>query len=76
MIYEVRTYQLKPRSIPEFLDVFGKAYPIREKISKLSGFFYTDIGPLNQVIHVWPYKRSGRISGREKLPDGRQKSDI
>ena len=56
MIYEVRTYQLKPRSIPEFIDVFGTAYPIREKISKLSGFFYTDIGPLNQVVHVWPYK--------------------
>jgi truncated hemoglobin YjbI len=63
MIYEVRTYQLKPRSIPEFLDTFGKALPIREKVSKLGGFFYTDIGPLNQVIHLWPYKS---LAEREK----------
>ena len=63
MIYEVRTYQLKPRSVPEFIDVFGKALPKREEVSKLSGFFYTDIGPLNQVIHVWPYKN---LADREK----------
>lgn len=56
MIYEVRTYQLKPRRVAEFIDVFGKAYTKREKLSKLSAFFYTDIGPLNQVIHIWPYQ--------------------
>ena len=59
MIYEVRTYQLKPRSVPEFIDTFGRALPVREKVSKLSGFFYTEIGPLNEVIHVWPFKDLG-----------------
>ena len=26
MIYEVRTYRLKPRMVPSFLDAFGEAY--------------------------------------------------
>ncbi len=69
MIYEVRTYQLKPRTVPEFIDTFGKALPIREKVSKLSGFFYTDIGPLNEVIHLWPFKNLGdRENKRGKFP--------
>ncbi len=56
MIYEVRTYQLKPRGVPEFVDLFGKAYEKRRALSRLAGFFYTDIGPLNEVIHIWPFK--------------------
>lgn len=63
MIYEARTYQLKPRAIPEFLKIFGKALPIRENVSKLGGFFYTDIGPLNEVVHVWPFRS---LADREK----------
>ena len=55
MIYEFRTYTIHPRTLPEFLRVFGEALPAREKHSKLSAFWYTEIGPLNQVIHVWAY---------------------
>jgi hypothetical protein len=56
MIYEMRTYDLKPRSLPEFLKRFGEAYEAkRRKFSELAAFWYTEIGPLNQVIHVWPY---------------------
>ena len=56
MIYEVRTYTLKPGSVAQFEENFGKALPYREKYSKLGAFWHTDIGPLNQVIHVWPYE--------------------
>ena len=56
MIYEVRTYNLKPGSVAEFEENFGKALPAREKYSKLGAFWHTDFGPLNQVIHVWPYE--------------------
>ena len=31
------------------------AYAAREKYSKLYGMWHTDIGPLNQVIHIWQY---------------------
>ena len=58
MIYEFRTYTLHPRSIPEFIKRFGDALPKRERFSKLAAFWYTEIGPLNQVIHVWPYENA------------------
>ncbi|MFQ6029383.1 MAG: NIPSNAP family protein [Dehalococcoidia bacterium] len=56
MIYEVRTYTLKPGSVAEFEENFGKALPNRAKVSPLGAFFHSDIGPLNQVIHIWPYE--------------------
>ena len=56
MIYEVRTYDLKPGTVEQFEKNFGEALPHREKYSKLGAFWHTEIGPLNQVIHVWPYK--------------------
>ena len=55
MIYEVRTYDLFPRTQPEAIKRFGEAYEKRKQFSELAGFFYTDIGPLNQIIHIWPY---------------------
>ncbi|HXF67634.1 MAG TPA: NIPSNAP family protein [Burkholderiales bacterium] len=56
MIYEVRTYDLKPRSVPEFEKRFGESYEShRRKFSELAAFWHTEIGPLNQVVHVWPY---------------------
>lgn len=55
MIYEFRTYTLHPRTQPEFLKRFGEALPKREKLSKLAAMWTTEIGPLNQVIHVWGY---------------------
>ena len=55
MIYEVRTYALKPGSVEDFEDSFAKALPHREKYSKLGALWHTEFGPLNQVIHVWPY---------------------
>ena len=56
MFYEMRTYTLKPGAVPEFEAVFAKRQPFREKYSKLGGFWHTDFGTLNQVIHVWPYE--------------------
>ena len=56
MLYEVRSYILKAGATPHFEEEFEKALPEREKFSKLGAFWHTEIGPLNQVIHVWPYK--------------------
>lgn len=57
MIYEMRTYDLKPRSLPEFIQRFGEAYEKRKRLSQLAAFWHTEIGPLNQVVHVWPYRK-------------------
>jgi hypothetical protein len=56
MIYEMRTYDLKPRALPEVLKRWTDALPKRLELSPLAAFWYTEIGPLNQIIHVWPYK--------------------
>ena len=56
MIYEVRTYTLHPGTVAKWEENFGKALPVREKFSKLGAFWHTELGPLNQVIHVWPYE--------------------
>jgi len=56
MIYEIRTYTLKPRATAQFEKLWGAAYPAREKYSPIVGFFHTDFGPLNEVIHIWPYE--------------------
>lgn len=56
MIYEIRTYDLKPKSQPEVEKRFAEAYENRKKFSPLAAFWHTEIGPLNQIIHVWPYK--------------------
>lgn len=56
MIYEVRTYDLHPHTQAEFEKRFGEAYEKRKTYSPLAAFWHTEIGPLNQIIHVWPYK--------------------
>jgi hypothetical protein len=55
-IYEIRTYLLKPGSLAEFERLFGAALADRVKISPLGAYWHTTIGPLHQVIHVWPYE--------------------
>ena len=55
MIVEMRTYQLKPRALPEVLKRYNEALPARVKLSPLAGLWHTDVGALNRIIHVWPY---------------------
>ena len=61
MIYELRTYTLKPGTVPDFEQRFAQRLPYRERYSKLGGFWHTKVGVLNQVIHVWPYEDVGQI---------------
>ena len=55
MIVEMRTYSLKPGTVAETEERFGKALPARLKFSRLAAFWHSEVGPLNQIIHVWPY---------------------
>jgi hypothetical protein len=59
MIVEMRTYRVKPGSIPEVEKRFGEALADRSKISALGAFFHTEVGPLNRIIHCWPYESLG-----------------
>ena len=55
MIYEVRTYDIKPGTLAAVENAFEVALPARQKYSPLAAFWHTEIGPLNQIIHVWGY---------------------
>jgi hypothetical protein len=81
MIYEVRTYTLRPGgAVAEFEERFAKRLPLREKHSKLGAFWHTEFGPLNQVIHVYPYddlaqrtrvrEALAKDTARAQLPSG------
>jgi len=71
MIVEFRTYRLKPGSVAEAEKRFGEGLSNRTKVSPLGAFFHTEVGPLNRIIHVWPYEdfaqraqvRSQKIEG-------------
>jgi len=56
LIYEVRTYDLRPGAVPQAEEAFAEALPHREKLSPLAAFWHTEFGPLNQIIHVWGYE--------------------
>lgn len=58
MLYELRTYTVKPGSLGDMVKAAATvAHDIRgDNFGKLEGYWFTDIGPLNQVIHLWSYK--------------------
>ncbi|HEU5319958.1 MAG TPA: NIPSNAP family protein [Methylomirabilota bacterium] len=64
MIYEIRTYQLKPGSLAEAEKRFGEAYEYRRKYSPLAAFWHTEVGPLNEIIHMWGY---ADLAERERI---------
>lgn len=75
MIYEIRTYTLKPGSVGEYLKRFAESYPIRAKHSPMYGMWNTEIGPLNQIVHIWAYEnlqqRADTRSAATKDPSGK-----
>ena len=57
MIYDFRMYTLKPGATPDYMAAVKElALPIRQKYGiKLAGWYYSDVGELNQVVHIWAY---------------------
>jgi hypothetical protein len=57
MIVDVRTYPLVPRKMPKYLELFEKhALPVMTRHGlQLIGYYVSQIGPLNQVVHLWRY---------------------
>ena len=56
MIYEIRTYRIAPGSLAEVEKRYGEAYEYRKKHSALTAFLHTEIGPLNEIVHIWGYR--------------------
>ena len=58
MIVEQRTYVFHPGGLPKFLALYDK--PVRDIqasiLGNLIGYFTTEIGMLNQTVHLWGYE--------------------
>ncbi len=55
MIIDHRTYVTQHGRLQEFIDRYEKmALGVQQHyLERLVGYFVTDIGPLNQVVHLW-----------------------
>ena len=75
MIVEQRTYTFKPLRLKDFLALYERAaLPLQKKhLGHLVGFFVSEIGPLNQVVHLWAFdslaERERRRKGMEDDPE-------
>lgn len=75
MIVDLRTYTMVPGRLGAFLEVYEKeGLPIQIKhLGKPIGYFTTEIGTLNQVVHIWGYKsqadREQRRAAMEADPE-------
>ena len=58
MILEMRTYTLHAGKLGEYFRVYeAQGFELQKRL--LGGFvgsFVTEIGPLNQVVHLWAYR--------------------
>jgi hypothetical protein len=57
MYYEIRTYRLKNGAIPEYLKVVeDEGIAIQKShLGQLVGYFYSEIGPINEIVHIWAF---------------------
>ena len=57
MIVEERTYTLQPGKTSDYLRAYedGGLAVQREILGDLIGYFTTEIGTLNQIVHLWGY---------------------
>ena len=48
-------YHVKPESFSEFLKLTNEKIHLRTNYSKLVGYWSTELGGLNEVVHIWEY---------------------
>ena len=69
MIVEQRTYTLRPLRTQDFLALYERAaLPLQKKyLGHLVGFFVSEVGPLNQVVHLWAFESLAERERRRAL---------
>lgn len=70
MLVEMRTYTLHIAKASEYMRLYQEfgLEPQTKILGNLLGWFTTEIGPLNQVIHMWGYASfEDRLERRKKL---------
>ncbi len=65
MIVDERSYRLVPGKLKEWQALYEKeGLPVQSRIlGNLLGFFVTEVGTINQIVHLWGYEN---FAEREK----------
>ena len=72
MIVEERIYTIQPERMKEYLALYeSEGFPIQKKVLRMLGYFQTEIGVLNQVVHLWVYdSMEDRSRKARRIADG------
>ena len=56
MIYEMRTYRIRVGEMAKYLEQFEqKGLPVVTRYCTLVGYWVTEVGALNEVVHIWSF---------------------
>ena len=56
MYIEIRTYRLKNGGVPAYLAAVSEGIAIqRRHLGTLLGYYVSEIGPINQIVHIWAF---------------------
>jgi hypothetical protein len=75
MVIDHRTYTMHPLKLGKWLALYeAQGLPVQLRhLGNLIGFFQTEIGTLNQVVHLWGFddlaERTRRRAAMAKDPD-------
>jgi hypothetical protein len=69
MLYEMRTYTLRPGRLAAYVaDFERRGLPVITRYARLVAYWVSEVGPLNQVVHVWAYRDAAhRAEQRARL---------
>lgn len=70
MIVEQRTYTTHPGKTRDYLALYeAEGLAIQRRIlGRMVGYYTTELGPLNQIVHMWAYEDlNERAARREAL---------
>jgi hypothetical protein len=58
MVYEMRTYRLRTGTLPDYLRQVEEAgITVQEEhLGRFVGYFFSEIGRLNEIVHIWAYE--------------------
>ena len=57
MIVEERIYTLHPGKVTDYMKLYEEEGRAAQEpiLGKMVGWYYTDFGPQNQIVHMWAY---------------------
>ena len=66
-VIDLRIYTIRPRGMPQYLKLFEElALPFALKyLGEPLGYYVTQIGPLNQVVHLWAFENLADMEQRQ-----------